>query len=172
MICRIFVTTLTTTRKSGSYFFLNPPKLVSMNLSDFTEHKGRRGHSRDRMIVWFTTTYAISAYHHCCSEFESRSGRGEQHYVIKSCQWLATGQWFSPGPPFSSTNKTDFYYTTEILLKVALNNIQVNQTIQSQSIWSIILFYLFFFSPIQLCNDLLDLDLSLWKRTKDVDYYY
>jgi hypothetical protein len=48
---RIFVTTLTRTRKSGSYFFLNPPKLVTMNLSDFTEHRGRRGHRCDRMIV-------------------------------------------------------------------------------------------------------------------------
>jgi hypothetical protein len=23
------------------------------------------------------------------------------------CQWLATGRWFSPGPPVCSTNKTD-----------------------------------------------------------------
>ena len=38
---------------------------------------------RDRMVVGFTTTYAISAYHHWCSEFESRSERGIQHYVIK-----------------------------------------------------------------------------------------
>jgi len=38
---------------------------------------------RDRMVVGFTTTYAISAYHHWCWEFESRSGRGVQHYVIK-----------------------------------------------------------------------------------------
>jgi hypothetical protein len=35
------------------------------------------------MVVGFTTTYAISAYHHWCCEFESRSGRGVQHYVIK-----------------------------------------------------------------------------------------
>jgi hypothetical protein len=42
---------------------------------------GRRG--RDRMIVEFTTTYPVSAYHHWCCEFESRSGRGAQHYVIK-----------------------------------------------------------------------------------------
>jgi hypothetical protein len=35
------------------------------------------------MVVEFTTTYAISAYHHYCCEFESRSGRGVQHYVIK-----------------------------------------------------------------------------------------
>jgi hypothetical protein len=41
----------------------------------------RRG--RDRMVVGFTTTYAISAYHHWWCEFESRSGRGVQHYVIK-----------------------------------------------------------------------------------------
>jgi len=37
---------------------------------------------RGRMVVGFTTTYAISVYHHWC-EFESRSGRGVQHYVIK-----------------------------------------------------------------------------------------
>ena len=41
----------------------------------------RRG--RDRMVVGFTTTYAISAYHQWCYEFKSRSGRGIQHYVIK-----------------------------------------------------------------------------------------
>jgi hypothetical protein len=29
------------------------------------------------------TTYAVSAYHNWCCEFESRSGRGAQHYVIK-----------------------------------------------------------------------------------------
>ena len=26
------------------------------------------------------------------------------------CQWLATGQWFSPGTPVSSTNKTDRHW--------------------------------------------------------------
>ena len=50
-------------------------------------------------------------------------------YVIKFCQWLATGRWFSPDTPVSSTNKTDRHdiqNVTEILLKVALNSI--NQT--------------------------------------------
>ena len=42
---------------------------------------GRLG--RDRMVVRFTTTYATSAYHHCCCEFKSRSGPDVQHYVIK-----------------------------------------------------------------------------------------
>ena len=34
------------------------------------------------MAVGFTSTYAISAYHHRCFDFESRSGRGVQHYVL------------------------------------------------------------------------------------------
>ena len=96
---------------------------------------GRRG--RDRMVVGYTTTHAMSAYHHRCCEFESLSGRDVQHYSVKSryqwhqtslcdkvCQWLATGRWFSPGPPVSSTNKTDHHDITEILLKVVLNTIK------------------------------------------------
>jgi hypothetical protein len=39
----------------------------------------------------------------------------------KVCQWLATGRWFSPGIPVSSTNKTDHHDITEISLKVALS---------------------------------------------------
>jgi hypothetical protein len=39
----------------------------------------RRRLGRDCIIVGLTTTYAISAYHHLCCEFESRSGRGVQH---------------------------------------------------------------------------------------------
>ena len=33
-------------------------------------------HGRDGMVVGFTTTYAISAYHHSRCEFESCSWRG------------------------------------------------------------------------------------------------
>jgi hypothetical protein len=51
---------------------------------------------------------------------EERKG---QHRVIKVCQWLVTGQWFSLGTLVSSTNKTDRHDITEILLKVALNTI-------------------------------------------------
>jgi hypothetical protein len=39
-----------------------------------------------------------------------------------------TGLWFSPGPPVSSTNKTDRHNITEILLKVALNIIKQTKT--------------------------------------------
>jgi hypothetical protein len=47
----------------------------------FKYSKPSRG--RDRMVVGKTTTYSINAYHHWCYQFESRSGRGVQHYVIK-----------------------------------------------------------------------------------------
>jgi len=57
-----------------SYIQSNPK-----NHSISIELKGHR--ARDRMVVGFTTTYAIGVYHHWCCEFESRSGRGEQHYV-------------------------------------------------------------------------------------------
>ena len=36
-------------------------------------------------------------------------------------QWFATGWWFSPGTPASSTNETDRHDITEILLKVVLS---------------------------------------------------
>jgi len=43
---------------------------------------GRRGH--DRMVVGFTTTCTISAYHHYSCEFKSHSSEVYwiQHYVI------------------------------------------------------------------------------------------
>jgi len=41
----------------------------------------------------------------------------------KVCQRLSTWRWFSPGPPVSSTDKTDRHDITEIFLKVALNSI-------------------------------------------------
>ena len=47
-------------------------------------------------------------------------GQGEMYNII------ATGRWFSPGTPVSSTNKTDRHDITEILLIVALNT--TNQT--------------------------------------------
>ena len=74
------------------------------------------------MVDGFTTTYAISAYHHWCCELEFRSVavRGVQHYVMKFVGdlWQV---WFSP---VSCTNKTDRHDITEILLKVVLNTIK------------------------------------------------
>ena len=71
------------------------------------------------MVVSFTTTYAISAYH---LFFSSNLDQGEVYTLSDSiCQLLATGRWFSP---VSSTNKNDRHNITEILLKVALNTIK------------------------------------------------
>ena len=44
------------------------------------------------------------------------------------CQWLVTGRWFFPGTLVSFTNKADRHDITEILLKVVLNTININQT--------------------------------------------
>ena len=54
-----------------------------------------------------------------------------QHYVITVCQW------FSPGTPVSSSNKTDRHDITEILLKVALNIIThtLSPTLKSKLFW-------------------------------------
>jgi hypothetical protein len=53
----------------------------------------------------------------------------------KVCQWLVTGQWFSPGPPISSTNNIDHHDITEILLKVALNTIKQTKNKQTWKQW-------------------------------------
>jgi hypothetical protein len=47
-----------------------------------------------------------------------------QPHVIKL---LAHGRWFSPGTPASSTTKTGRHDIAEILLKVGLDTILVNQ---------------------------------------------
>ena len=64
--------------------------------------KGWSRLGRDRMVVGFTTTYAISAYHHWCCEFESRSGRCVQHYVIKFVSFLLIF-WFPPPIKLTAT---------------------------------------------------------------------
>ena len=51
-----------------------------------------------------------------------------QHHVIKVCQWLAAGEWFFPGTPVFSSNKTDNHYITEILLKVVINTITLTSS--------------------------------------------
>ena len=54
-------------------------------------------HGRDRIIVGFTSTYAISTYHHLKCEFEYRSWRGvlDITYCDKGSQRRAADLWFS-----------------------------------------------------------------------------
>ena len=60
----------------------------------------------------------------------SNSAHGEvysiQHYVIMFVSGLRQVTWFSPDAPFSSTIKTDSHNMAELLLKVALNTININ----------------------------------------------
>jgi len=72
--------------------------------------RGRRG--RDRMVVGFIITYATSAYWR---------GILDTSLCEKVCQWLTECRWFFPSTLVFSTNKTDLYDKTEILLKGALN---------------------------------------------------
>ena len=88
-------------------------------------HRGRR----DSMVVGFTTTYAISAYHlKLWVRIPLRQGVLDTTLFDKVCKWLATGWWFSPGTLISSINKADRHNITEILLKVALNIITLTPT--------------------------------------------
>jgi hypothetical protein len=82
---------------------------------------GRSG--LDRMIVAFTTTCTINAYHHwsCVLQSRARPGIIDTTLCYKVCQRLAAGLWFSPGTQFSSTNKADRHDIAELLLKVALH---------------------------------------------------
>jgi hypothetical protein len=74
------------------------------------------------MVVGFTTTYAIIAYHHWCCEFESRSGRGVQYHVIKF-----VGDLRQVGG-FLRVLRHDI---AEILLKVALSTIKQAKNINT-----------------------------------------
>jgi hypothetical protein len=75
------------------------------------------------MVAGYTTTCAISVYHHYSCEFKSRSLQGVLDTTLcdKVCQLFVAGWWFSLGTPVSSTNKTDGHDITEMLLNVALN---------------------------------------------------
>jgi hypothetical protein len=80
-ILRLFLTCSNFVLKFLCSNHINMIHFYTIVLTSFT--RWLRGHcGRDCMVVGCTTTYAISAYHHWCCEFESRSRRGVQHYVI------------------------------------------------------------------------------------------
>jgi hypothetical protein len=91
------------------------------------------------MVVGFTTTCAISAYHHKNCVFNPRSWQGVLDTTLcdKVCQLFAASLWFYPVTPVSSINKTDRHDITEILLKVALSTIkQTNQSFNTEQFLS------------------------------------
>ena len=68
------------------WYWITPTLLKVLNM--WTERTDRSG--RDHMVDGFTTTDAISVYHHKSCEFESRSRRGVLDTTLwyKVCQWL------------------------------------------------------------------------------------
>jgi len=123
------------TSDSSDYYFLIIINYYNISLVHITIYEKQIFTIRRPSWSWTygnwiqkcTTTCVISAYHLWRCEFESHSWRGVLDTALcdKVCQWLVAGQWFSPGTPVSSTNKTDRHDITEILLKVALNTLTV-----------------------------------------------
>jgi hypothetical protein len=75
----------------------------------------KRGTSKNRVHSNFFLFYTSNCAH---------KGYGVLMPTLcdKVCQCLAASRWFSLGTPVSSTDKTDCYHITEILLKVALKH--------------------------------------------------
>ena len=96
----------------------------------------RGHHGRDRIIVRFTTICAISAYHHWKSKFKPCSWKGvlETTLCDTVCQRIAPDRigGFLRVLRFPPTNKTDRHDIAEILLKVVLNTINLNQMMANQ----------------------------------------
>ena len=66
-----------------------------------------------------------------------------------------TGRWFSPGPPVSSTNKTDRHDIAEILLNVALSTIKQTNKPFKYTIYNGILYMLFVILIFKNCLDII-----------------
>ena len=100
--------------KGKNIFVINP---LPNKVSSYKVSGARCG--RDRTVVRFITSHAISAYHHKRCEIESHSSEvySIQYYVIKFVGDLRQGRLYSLSTPASSTNKTDCHNITEIFLK-------------------------------------------------------
>ena len=95
--------------------------------------------------------YGNWIYNHLCNQCLSplmlwvwtplRWGVLDTTLCDKFYQWLAIGLWFSLGSAVSSTNKTDRHHIAEILLKVALNTIDLSQALWYKS---------YFYNALQL----------------------
>ena len=88
---------------------------------------------------WLLESYGSWIYNYLCNQCLStltlwvwillRRGVLNTTLCDKFCLWLERDRLFSPGPPVSSTNKTDCHIIIEILLKVALNTITITLTL-------------------------------------------
>ena len=102
------------------------------------EKRGRRG--RDRMEVGFTITYAISAYSPLMLRVRISIRARCTTWCDKVCQWLATGRWFSPSPPVSSTNKTSLFLSIWLSVRPSVRptSIHPHAPLPSRYNWDIV----------------------------------
>jgi hypothetical protein len=121
----------TITAKTAPCYFFNPLKIQD----------GRHGSDWQRHFFWASFPELLHVTSTDLLEmFPSRSVFQLMLWVRisirarctklcdKVCQWVATGRWYSLGPPISSSNKTDTHDLADILLKVALNTIKPTKT--------------------------------------------
>ena len=101
-------------------------------------------------------------YNSCILQFV-RSLRGVLDTTLCNnvCQLLATGRWFSPATPVSSTNKIDSHDITVILLKVALNTINLSLTQTNTVCAGKIIIYNMILHAVRLYNNS-DMDYNLY----------
>ena len=117
--------------KSNAYIFKPIDNIVDIADHDVVNFEICR--ISPKYVFSWAWSYCSWIYNYLCNQCLSPlmlwvriSIRGRCKSLLdKVCQWLATGRWFFPGPPVSSTNKTDRQDKTEILLNVALNTIRL-----------------------------------------------
>ena len=105
------------------FFWIKVSHWLANRPNWYISREYRRG--RDRVIVGYTTTYAISVYHHKrCWVRISLMARCTRYNIMRYCLSVPWDRSvvFS-GTPIASTTKTDRHDITDILLKVALNTI-------------------------------------------------
>jgi hypothetical protein len=69
-------------------------------------------------FMWLNWFELVIFYWMNCLCFISSQGILDTTLCDKVCQWLAAGQWFSPGTPVSSFNKTDCHNVLSFRLNI------------------------------------------------------
>jgi len=123
---------------------------------------------RDRTVVGFTTTCAISAYHHWC-EFKSRSGRGVQDYMIKfvsDLRQVGGFLWILQFPPPIKLTATIYWNIVESGIKHHQTSIKHNY-----SEMFISKYFRFSFCRLNLFSGVMSLSL-LYIYIYDIRWYF
>ena len=88
------------------------------------------------------------------------------------CQWLAACRWFSPGMPFSSTNKADRHDIAEILLKEALKAMTLTLPPSFIILFGQVLFYYSLFMNVMFNRIIMINSAISWYRERIIVVYY